>query len=107
MIEACERILMHAGAGADSELMDPQGSLRGAILYEFMVLGEAAKHVPDPLRNAHPEVPWQDMAGMRDKIVHYYFGLSDEMVLLAIRDSVPRVLPLLREIGDRSPPDGR
>jgi len=42
-----------------------------AVLRKFEVIGEAAKNVPDNVRAAYPRIPWRDMAGMRDKLIHF------------------------------------
>ena len=47
-----------------------------AVLRSLEVLGEAAKSIPDELRNKAPGVPWKYMAGMRDKLIHEYFGVD-------------------------------
>src|SRR6266536_1170406 len=51
-----------------------------AVLRNLQVIGEAAKRVSDGTRASHPEVAWKDMAGMRDRVVHDYFGVSLDIV---------------------------
>jgi uncharacterized protein with HEPN domain len=67
-----------------------------AVLYDFAVIGEAAKGVSPQLRLAHPDVPWSDMAGMRDIVIHQYFGVDAKLVWRAASVSVPRVVGQLR-----------
>lgn len=98
MIQACELILVFARGRADEELMDPRDTPKGAILQQLIVLGEAAKYVSDTSRERWPHIPWTKMTGMRDRIVHYYQGIDDELVLGAIKISIPAVLPQLREM---------
>jgi uncharacterized protein with HEPN domain len=73
-----------------------------AVLWCLRVLGEAAKHIPAQVRDLYPEIPWEDMTGMRDKVVHGYFGINLEVVWDTATCDLPQVKPLvemaLREI---------
>ena len=57
---------------------------------------DAAKGISDAVRSRYPDVPWADMAGMRDVVVHQYFGIDVNLVWRAATVSVPRVLAALR-----------
>lgn len=96
MVEACERIILFADGVSDDALLDPERPVRGGVLYNLMILGEASKHVPEEWVARHSHIPWKRIAGMRDKIVHNYFGLNEDVVVLAVHTSVPAILPLLR-----------
>lgn len=65
------------------------------------IIGEAAKMVSPELCAEHPEIPWREAAGMRDKIVHHYFGVDYEAVFLTLRDDLPilkqEILSILNE----------
>ena len=61
-------------------------------------MGEAAKNVPDSLRARYPAVPWKEMAGMRDKVIHFYFGVDCQLVWLAVKECIPAVESAIRQI---------
>lgn len=67
---------------------------RSAVIRKFEIIGEAAKNVPLPVRREYPAVPRREMAGMRDKLIHAYFGVD---TLLVRRTVVNRVPELRRE----------
>jgi uncharacterized protein with HEPN domain len=69
-----------------------------AVVRSLEVIGEAAKNVPDEVRAKYPMVPWKEMAGMRDKVIHFYFGVDREAVWLAVNDRIPAVKPLIEQI---------
>lgn len=66
-----------------------------AVLRSLEVLGEAAKRIPDDLRAKAPAVPWKYMAGMRDKLIHEYFGVDLSVVWAVVKNELP---PLRSEI---------
>ena len=66
-----------------------------AVIRGFTILGEAAKNIPASLRTKHADVPWKDIAGMRDKLVHEYFGIQYEVVWETIRNRLPPLRSLI------------
>ena len=62
------------------------------------IIGEAVKHVPDSVRIKYPEIPWKDMAGMRDKVIHFYFGVDLEIFWLTITKDIPEIKPLIENV---------
>ena len=51
-----------------------------AVIRCIEIIGEAAKHLPEEVKGKYPSVPWKEMAGMRDKIIHFYMGVDLEIV---------------------------
>ena len=62
------------------------------------ILGEAAKHLPATLTNAHADVEWKAIAGMRDKLVHDYFGVNIDILWDVLRTKLPALLTRIDDI---------
>ena len=71
---------------------------RAGIERMLTIIGEAAKMVSPELRLEHPEIPWREAAGMRDKIVHHYFGVDHEAVFLTLHDDLPALKQEIQSI---------
>lgn len=69
-----------------------------AVVRAVEVVGEASKHIPDNVRRRYPDVPWKEMAGMRDKVIHMYFGVDHEAVWLVVRERIPALKRLIEDI---------
>jgi uncharacterized protein with HEPN domain len=89
--DAIERILSYTREGRDAFLGDSM--IQDAVLRNMEILGEASKRVSAPLREQAPDIPWREMAGMRDKLIHDYFGVD----LSLVWDVVARELPAARD----------
>ena len=69
-----------------------------AVIRAIEVMGEAAKHVPTEVKLKYPDVPWIKMAGMRDKMIHGYFGVDMHIVWETATRSIPMLRPRISEI---------
>ena len=69
-----------------------------AVIRNFIIIGEAACHIPEDICAAHTEIPWQDMRAMRNFVVHEYFGVSDKILWDTIQKDIPPLIPLLRKM---------
>ena len=64
-----------------------------AVLRAIEVIGEAVKHIPMDFRMKFPDIPWRDIAGMRDVLVHGYFAVDLETVWETIKTNIPKTKP--------------
>ena len=69
-----------------------------AVIRKFEIIGEATKHVPEDLKEKYPDIPWKRMAGMRDRLIHAYFGVDYRLVWEAIKIDIPELKPRLQQV---------
>ncbi|MBV6341159.1 HepT-like ribonuclease domain-containing protein [Candidatus Magnetobacterium casense] len=62
-----------------------------AVIRQLEIIGEASKNIPSDMRHQYENVPWSDMARMRDKLIHFYFGVDYEIVWKVIRLQLPKI----------------
>jgi len=60
-----------------------------AVIRSIEVIGEASKQLPKAVRDKNPSIPWKKMAGMRNKVIHEYFGVDIEIVWKTVRKQIP------------------
>ena len=71
-----------------------------AVVRKIEIIGEATKNIPKHIRQRYKGVPWSDMAKMRDKIIHFYFGIDYEVVWKVIKERLPEIKPIIHKILD-------
>lgn len=69
-----------------------------AVIRAFEIMGEAVKKIPASVRHKHKHIPWKEMAGMRDKLIHEYFGIKPRVVWKTIKQDLPKIKPHLQNI---------
>lgn len=62
-----------------------------SVVRAIEIIGEATKNVPEQIRTKYPDVPWKKMAGMRDRLVHGYFGIDHEILWETAKEDVPQL----------------
>lgn len=106
MLEFAERVVSYT-AGLDMTAFVTDQRTYDATLRNIQLIGEAATHVPDDVREAYPSIPWHAMIGTRNRLAHSYLHISDTIIWSIIQDAIPDLVPqlrmLLEHVGRKSP----
>lgn len=97
IVNAARRVLKFA-EGLDKSALANNEEKQSAILYQVIVIGEATKRLSSEYRNQHPKIPWKDIAGMRDILVHQYDRINLNTLWDVIQNDIPELLALLEPI---------
>lgn len=81
----------------EGEFVEDERTVR-AVVRCLEVVGEATKQIPEDLRSRYDEVPWTQMAGMRDRLIHAYRDVDRGLVWEAVTEEIPRVRPELASV---------
>jgi len=104
ILEAAAAIQRHVPS--NREAFDENELLHGWFVRHLQIIGEAARAVPQDVRDLAPEVPWSKVVGMRNVLVHGHFGIDLDIVWLAATQDVPALTPhiqsLLRRLEEES-----
>ena len=85
--EAIEQIWKYTNQGRD--LFDQNELVRTWVIHHLEIIGEATRAIPQDFRNLHPEISWRQIYGMRNILVHHYFGVNLDRVWSAVEHDLP------------------
>lgn len=88
ILEATQKIITYTGNLSKAAFLEDEKTF-DAVVRNLEVIGEAVKKLPDDLRAQHPTLEWKKMAGLRDILIHEYFGLDAEIVWDIVKNKVP------------------
>ena len=83
------RYLLDESRGLERDSFLGDRTLKRAFVRSIEVMGEAVKQLPDSIRQQYPDVDWRGIAGMRDRLIHFYHGVDYETVWDAVTGKVP------------------
>lgn len=87
ILDSIDKILKFTESGRESFLNDER--TQDAVIRNLEIIGEAVRKIPAEFRDAHTEIPWKIIAGMRDKLIHDYFGVNLNIVWEAVERDLP------------------
>ena len=100
ILEEIQYLTDHARDLAKEQFVADE-TLKRAFVRSLEIIGEAAKHVPEELRNKHANIEWRAMAGIRDRLIHGYFGVDYDIVWDVVRNKLPGIQKEISQIVKR------
>jgi len=90
ILEAAERISEYVGDLSKDEFQDDQKTI-DAVVRNIEIIGEAASNIPEDIRNKYPEIPWKKIVGVRNIVIHKYFGVDTDTLWVIIKEQLPEL----------------
>ena len=84
--------------GMDFDAFVADDKTASAVVRKLEIIGEATKNVPEKIRQRYSQIPWRDMAGMRDRIIHAYFEVDYSVVWETVENRIPLLQPTIAQI---------
>ena len=97
MLDAMEKAEL-ALTGVDFDRFSEDFIINFAVARALEIVGEAAKRLPPEVRTAYPDIPWREMAGMRDRIIHGYDNVNLRIMWDVVKKEIPAITPQLQQI---------
>ncbi len=97
MLDAIAKIYRYTGGMTFEEFSSDEKTI-DAVVRNLGVIGEAARYIPDSVRNGYPEIPWSAIVGMRNFVIHQYSGVSLTTVWATLKDDLPPLEAVLNVI---------
>jgi len=98
--EAIHRIQSYTSGLTYEQFLDDEKT-QDAVIRNLQVMGEAVRKLSDSLTAAYPAVPWREIAGLRNRIVHDYFGINYDIIWAVIRAEIPLLLKQISKIQEQ------
>lgn len=95
----CTKGVQSYTCGLDQAGFVAHGLTYDATLRNLELIGEAATHIPDEVRAAHPDIPWRLIVATRNRLIHAYLGIDNDTLWSIIQDDIPGLLAALEKLG--------
>ena len=102
MLNALEALVRNS-QGINREILYTEDNVTKVLMYDLIVLGEAANNISVAFANAHPEIEWADVAGLRHKLVHDYAGVNFDILWNVVSKDIPALLLKIKAIHNALP----
>jgi len=97
ILEAISRIELYT-KGLNYRTFLQKIEKQDAVLRNFEIIGEAIKNISENLRKKYDDVQWKEIAGLRDKVIHFYFGVNWDIIWKAVEDKLPELKEKVKKI---------
>lgn len=102
MIEFAEKVLTYT-EGMNQLSFTDSGISYDAVLRNLELIGEAATHIPETVRQSHSNIPWRRVIATRNRLIHAYLGIDNDIIWSIICDDIPPLLTELKQIKQDPP----
>lgn len=99
MLEAAEKAVKLTAGKTRSDLENNE-TFALAVTRLLEILGEAANHVPDEIQEMYPDIPWRQIIGVRNHLIHGYFDVDWDIIWQILSKDLPEVIPEIKELVD-------
>ncbi len=98
ILDECDFILSEITPDSTKDDLLDNETLKRAIVRSLEIIGEASKKIPADVKNQWKGIPWKNMAGMRDKLIHDYFGINYSIVWDVVKNKIPELTEQINKV---------
>ncbi len=100
-IRDCSRRIMEYVKGKSFQDFTGNQMLMDAVIRNLEIIGEATKNIPSRIKQMYPKIEWKKIAGLRDMVIHQYFGIDSEILWDIVQHKIPELLENIEKMQDK------